>query len=107
MVEYVLANDMSVGREVRIKIKEFERVHPSCSVYIGDVRGVWDVWFTYSNGSHQKGNSYISLPGETGQMWRIRWPVGNMDRLVHECITVLEGVILAALKFEGTEEGEQ
>jgi hypothetical protein len=103
MADYELADDAMVGALVRARVREYEEAHPGWSVYVGDLRGMWDVRFTREAGEERVGTGYITLPEAPQRIWRIRWPEGDMEVLESNQTGGIEGFVLEALLRE--EEG--
>ena len=57
MAEYELGDDAMVGSLVRARVEAFEQEHPGWSVYVGDLRGMWDVRFTREAGGERVGRN--------------------------------------------------
>jgi hypothetical protein len=103
MADYELADDAMVGAFVRARVREYEEAHPGWSVYVGDLRGMWDVRFTRKTGEERVGRAYITLPEAPQRIWRIHWPAGDMEVLESTQTGGIEGFVLEALRRE--EEG--
>ncbi len=103
MAEYDLVDAAMVGSLVRTRVKQFEEAHPGCSIYVADMRGMWDVRFTCGKGKALHGTAYISTPIAAGWVLRIRWPAakkGDIERLDLVNTAGLEGFVLAAIGWE-------
>lgn len=100
MAEYELADDAMVGALVRARVRGFEEAHPGWSVYVGDLRGMWDVRFTKQIGGDRVGRAYIALPEAPQRIWRIHWPAGDREELDSAQTGGLEGFVLEALQRE-------
>jgi hypothetical protein len=106
MAEYEISDESQVGVLVRTRIRQFEEAHKGVSVYVSDIRGVWDVRFTEETGGKKSGTAYISVPEAVGWIARMHWPAeGNADitKIEYQNTSGLEGLILAALRQEGEE----
>ncbi|MDD1675539.1 MAG: hypothetical protein LUQ17_02500, partial [Methanomicrobiales archaeon] len=77
MAEIELADDSLVGVLVRTRIRQFEEKHTGASVYVSNIRGVWEIRFTYGKGKEKHGTAYVSVPEATGWIARMHWPVGG------------------------------
>ena len=101
MAVYELSDDAMVGALVRARVRQFEEAHPGWSVYVGDLRGMWDVRFTREAGEERVGRAYITLPEAPQRIWRIHWPAGDMEVLESTRMGGIEGFVLEALRREG------
>lgn len=100
MAEYELGDDAMVGSLVRARVEAFEQEHPGWSVYVGDLRGMWDVRFTRDAGEDRVGRAYITLPEAPERVWRIHWPAGDTEVLEGTQAGGLEAFVLEALRQE-------
>jgi hypothetical protein len=103
MAEFEIADESQVGVLVRTRVRQYEETHPGVSVYVSDIRGVWDVRFTRKEGGTRLGTAYISVPEAMGWIARMRWPAGekaDITRIDYQNTAGLEGFILAALRLE-------
>jgi hypothetical protein len=103
MVEYELADESQVGVLVRTQVRQYEERHFGVSVYISDIRGVWDIRFTRTEDGKIAGTGYITMPEAVGWIARIRWPPGgkaDISKIEYQNTAGLEGFIMAALRFE-------
>ncbi len=110
MAEFEIADESQVGILVRKQVKRYEEAHPGISVYISDIRGVWDIRFTHTEGKQISGTAYITVPEATGWIARMHWPPGgkaDISKLEYQTTAGLEGFILAALRFEEKGSSEQ
>ncbi|MDD1678884.1 MAG: hypothetical protein LUO93_06860 [Methanomicrobiales archaeon] len=106
MAEYEISDESQVGVLVRTRIRQYEEKHPGVAVYVSDIRGVWDIRFTWKEGRNTSGTAYISVPEAVGWIARMRWPPGekaDVAKIDYQSTAGLEGFILAAMRFE--EEG--
>jgi hypothetical protein len=106
MAEYEITDESQVGILVRTRVRQFEENHPTVSVYVSDIHGVWDIRFTRAEGGKISGTAYISVPEALGWIVRMRWPPGrkaDISKIEFHNTAGLEGIILAAIRFE--EEG--
>lgn len=103
MAEYEIADESQVGVLIRTRVRQYEEKHPEVSVYISDLRGVWDIRFTRGERRQLYGTAYISVPEAVGWIARVQWPPGekaDISKIEYQNTAGLEGFILAALKFE-------
>jgi hypothetical protein len=108
MAEYEISDESQAGVLVRTRVQHFEEKHPGVSVYISNIRGVWDIRFTRNEGGTLSGTVYISVPEAVGWIARMRWPPGqkaDISKIEYQHTAGREGFILAALQFE--EEGSE
>jgi hypothetical protein len=108
MAEFEITDESQVGVLVRTQIRQYEEKHPGVSVYVSDIRGVWDIRFTRQVGGNMSGTAYVSMPEAVGWIARMRWPPGkkaDISKIEYQNTAGLEGFILAALRFE--EEGSE
>jgi hypothetical protein len=106
MAEFDITDESQLGVLVRTRVRQYEEKHPGISVYVSDIRGVWDIRFTRVEGDRISGTAYISVPEAVGWIARMRWPPGgkaDISKREYQNTAGLEGFVLAALRFE--EEG--
>ena len=103
MAEFDLADESSVGVLMRTRVKQYEESHPGCTVFVADLRGMWDIRFTCGWGKTKSGTAYISAPDAAGWLLRIRWPggaKGDIEKLDFTNTAGLEGLILKTPEWE-------
>jgi hypothetical protein len=98
MAVFELGEDLSAGKYVRARAREFEEKYRGSSTFLTDLHGMWDFRITY--GERTKGVAYISAPDAGGRTARIRWPGGEIDLLLVEKAGTLDGFVLSVLKLE-------
>jgi hypothetical protein len=108
MAEYEISDESQVGVLVRSRVRRYEEAHPGVSIYVSDIRGVWDIRFTLKKGENISGTAYISVPEATGWIARMRYPPGekaDITRIEYQNTAGFEGFILEALRREGEGPG--
>ncbi len=106
MAEFEIMDESQLGVLIRTRVRQYEEKHPGISVYVSDIRGVWDIRFTRREGTTISGTAYISVPEAVGWIARMRWAPGgkaDISKLEYQNTAGLEGFVLAALRLE--EEG--
>ena len=98
-----LSDETSVGKYVRVRIREYEARHPPDLVYFTDLKGMWELRIT--RGVTTRGTAYITASEAAGKVAVIRWPQGEISIVMLPAAQSMEGFIIAALKHE-EESGE-
>ena len=93
-----LSDETSVGKYVRVKIREYEARHSPDIVYFTDLKGMWELRIT--RGVTTRGTAYITAPEAAEKVAVIRWPEGGINIVMLSDAQSMEGFIIAALKHE-------